>query len=206
MLIAAGLAIWGRGSGHRLCHWLCKPLATALLLLTAAIYLHPGTSLFFWILLALGLSWLGDVLLMLPHGGFSLGLASFLAALLAYTVGFSVQVPFSPRQLVYAVLPVAVAALLLSSLWSHLGRLRWAVVVYVAVLATMAWRLLARFDMPHVSLASWLWGVLGAGLFMTGDALLARRRFAQRPAPYIVELGAYYAAQGCLLVAALTSG
>ena len=74
--------------------------------------------------------------------------------------------------------------------------------IYVAVIAIMAWRAFSRFDAVDVSLRAWIMGCLGAALFMTGDALLARRRFLGKPVRYVFELGAYYAAQWCLVASA----
>lgn len=201
-VFAAGLgAVWGKRpdkKGRMLVHYLCKPLTTLLLLGTAARFVPevPGKP---WFLLGLLLSVLGDAALMLPIRGFVLGLAAFLVGLACYAWAFTLETPFAPRQLVYWILPAAVGALIAQSLWPRLGKYRAPVAVYVVVLVTMGWRAFSRFDNPEVALGDWIDGSLGAVLFMSGDALLARRRFLEQPAPYWLELGVYYLAQWMLI-------
>ncbi len=193
-------AIWGRTSGRRWLFWLTKPLPLVLLIVVAALdpRSHP------WLLVALGCSALGDVLLMLPQRVFIAGLASFLAGLSAYIVHFSFAVGFRPHSLLYAVVPVTIAVAVVTRLWPHLGRLRGPVLVYVGVLIGLSWRMLSRIDEPSIGAASALFGAAGGVLFLVADSLLALRRFAARPIPYPLELGTYYLAQGCLVIAALT--
>lgn len=196
---SAALAIWGRHATRRWVHYLFKPLTTAMILI-AAFLLVPPSDARPWVLLALTLSLAGDIVLMFDQKYFALGLLSFLAALVCWSTAFTLQIPFNVRQLLYSILPAAVALSILRSLWEHFGRLRWPVSLYVVALSIMTWRAFSRFDANEddVSLSAWLWGCLGAASFMAGDTLLARRRFAQRPAPYAVELGVYYLAQWCL--------
>lgn len=196
--VCAAVAVWGRHPGRMAFHWLFKPLTTVLLTTVAFLMLPHGPARE-WVLLALLFSLAGDVVLMGPDRWFAAGLGSFLVALICYTVAFTHQIPFAPRQLVYLILPAAVGALILRGLWPSLGKLRWAVAVYAAALAVMAWRALSRFDALDLSLRAWAYGCLGAALFMTGDTLLARNRFLGKRAPYGVELGAYFAAQWCLI-------
>ena len=198
VVACAAVAVWGRHPGRIVFHWLFKPLTTLLLLTVAFLMVQEGPARS-WVLLALVLSLAGDLILMGPDRWFAAGLAAFLGALVCYAIAYTHQIPPEPRQLVYLILPAAVGLLVLRGLWPSLGKLRVPVAVYAAALALLGWRALSRFDALDLSLRAWAYGCLGAGLFMTGDTLLARNRFLKRPVPYGVELGTYYAAQWCLI-------
>jgi uncharacterized membrane protein YhhN len=205
--LSAALAIWGkRHRKRRLAHWLFKPLATGWLLYMAILMMGPSSARP-WVQGALCCSLLGDIALMAKSRWLPVGLGAFLAAVCCYVVAFSTETPWTLAQTAYLILPAAVGAAVLRGLWRDLGAkvagLRWAVLFYVAALVTLMWRALSRFDSLDISLSAWLWGCAGATLFFIGDTLLARRRFAERPAPYALELGSYYAAQWCLVMALL---
>ena len=195
----AALAIWGKSPGRMIVHYLFKPLTTSVIL-AVAVLMVPHSAPRPWVLTALCLSLLGDIVLMLGDRWFKLGLLSFLLALAAWSMAFTAQIPFVPRQLLYLILPAAVSLLIVRSMWLHLGKLRWPVALYVATIATMTWRAFSRFDALDVSLAAWAWGCIGATLFITGDTLLARRKFVGKRGPYWIELGVYFAAQWCLVM------
>lgn len=197
--ICAALAVWGKKRERMIVHWVFKP-TTTLVILVAALFLIPAAPHRRWVLLALILSLVGDSILMGPASWLSAGLVSFLGALLCYGIAFTVQLPPSPRQWVYLILPAAVAISILQRFWPHLGKLRWAVAAYILAMVFMAWRAFSRFDALNVGLLDWFLGCLGAVLFMTGDALLARRRFMHKPVGYGLELGVYYLAQWCLVL------
>jgi uncharacterized membrane protein YhhN len=198
--VIALLAILGAVDHElRWLHYLCKPLATllvmAMVLAAGGAHARYGRA----VLVGLLLSTLGDVFLMLPQspGGpdwFTFGLASFLCAHVAYLVAFcgrarlfAVRLPFA----FYALLGGSVLAVL----WSHLpGPLRVPVVAYVLVLATMAaqagavWR---RIRDRSAGLAA-----LGGAFFVASDATLAIDRFvAPFPSAVIVVLATYWSAQ-----------
>lgn len=197
----ATLAVWGKHPQRMAVHYIFKPLTTGLIFVVAWLMVDPGPARP-WILWALALSGVGDVVLMLRQKWFVYGLLAFLFALVSYAVAFTVENPITPRQLLYALLPLAVSVAVLRWLWPHLGRLRLPVTLYVAVMATMVWRAISRFDALDVPLDNWVYGCLGAAFFMTGDTLLARRRFAGQHVRYSVELGVYFLAQWCLVAAA----
>jgi len=198
--LAGALAIWGKHPGRMWVHFVCKPL-TLLVIIGITVYWPTRLSPLAYavLLVALGLSCLGDVALMFARAPLVLGLAIFLAAHVAYVVTFSLGVAWAPGQLVWLALPLVIAGLVLRSLWPHLGRLRAPVAVYVGVLVLVVWRLWSRFDLrAEIGAAAWLEGGLGALLFMASDSLLARRRLAHRPVPYALELGCYFVAQWCM--------
>ena len=201
IVISAGLAIWAHDPERIVLHWVFKPLTTVLLALLL-LAMAPPTSTRHWFMVGLGLSLVGDVALMMPARWFRFGLLSFLLALLAYAVAFSQEVPLTLRQLAFLLLPLAVGALVLRSLWRtpQMGRLRWFAIAYLGAMGLMVWRVLSRFEGPQVDFAAWIWGCVGAALFMLADGLLANRRFAKKEIPYVLELGCYYLAQYCLVV------
>jgi uncharacterized membrane protein YhhN len=104
-----------------------------------------------------------------------LGLAAFLIAHLLYVVlfahhnlGLAVLAEFPRWALVLAALTAA--AVVLRALWSGLGRMREAVVIYVAVILTMV---CMAFTLPWTRSAA----MVGAVLFMASDSILAYRLF-----------------------------
>jgi alkenylglycerophosphocholine hydrolase len=149
-------------------------------------------------LVATGLvfSAIGDVSLVFA-GGFLAGLASFLVAHCFYIGAFAAGAAASPVALATALALAAVSAAMLGYLWPHVARVRVAVVVYVAALATMMWCAVARAlaGAPGGALAA-----AGAAIFLVSDGVLATDRFARRFAgAHGVVMVTYYAAQ--LLIA-----
>lgn len=195
--VSGSLAIWGRHPGRLAVHWTFKPVTV--LLIVIATLAHPSTLGPVGragIVVALLLSLAGDLALMPPWRAFALGLASFLAAHLTYVAVFVAESGLRASQLGWLVVPAAAAVLVVRGLWPGLGRLRPAVVLYVAALTALSWRLLARYDVvSQIGLGAWALGALGGALFLVSDTLLARRRFAGAEAPYLLELGSYFAAQ-----------
>ncbi|RNF85172.1 lysoplasmalogenase [Montanilutibacter psychrotolerans] len=200
ILVVAALAIVGALlPDQRWLHYVCKPLATllivAMLLGAAPITVRYRRA----VLVGLLLSTLGDALLMLPGGPgkpdlFVFGLGSFLCAHIAYLVAFGGRArAFAVRWpwLAYALLGGSV----LSVLWPHLpGPLRPPVVVYVLVLAAMAALAASMWwqhrDRPATQAA------VGGLLFVASDATLAFDRFVQPfPAGIVVVLATYWSAQ-----------
>ncbi len=174
---SAALAVLGHyAAGRRTLVYVFKPLAT-LLILAIALAQAGGVTGPYTGAVALGLvfSLGGDVLLMLPADRFREGLASFLAAHVCYIVAFTsgiglVSDPFS------ALAFGALGLVLLAALWPGLPRrLRVPVVLYVAVILTMAFQATGRARRLHE--ASSLLAASGAVLFVASDALLAWDRF-----------------------------
>lgn len=184
--------------------YLFKPLTTLLLVgLAAVMPAAHGSHYRTAILAGLVLSLCGDVFLMLPRDRFMAGLASFLAAHLAYIVAFWAGGPLpADMQLL---LPLGVVAVpLLGVLWPGLGRLRLPVVLYTATIVAMVWRAWARsraLPTPGTALAA-----LGAGLFLVSDSLLALDRFRFRfPGARAAVQVTYVAAQALIAVSVSTA-
>jgi uncharacterized membrane protein YhhN len=175
-----------------------KPLTTALIIAMAWPRGTTTPGLRRWVLLGLGLSWLGDVALLWPGRGFLPGLISFLLAHLAYLMAFTQVQRLARRWVPFGVYAVLAAAVL-ATLWPGVPpALRGPVLAYVVCLATMAaqaavlWRC-----QPADPAARRL--ALGGALFLTSDALLAINRFDQPlPMASLWILGSYWAAQLCI--------
>jgi uncharacterized membrane protein YhhN len=194
--LSAALAIFGEERGPRALVYVFKPLTTLLILLLAAAAGGADPRYRALVVAGLAASLAGDVFLMLPRDRFTAGLASFLAAHLAYAAAFATR----PSGLVDGVLLVgllAVAAGIVRALWTGLGRSRVPVLVYVAAIMAMAWLACVRWRAgaaPGAALAA-----AGAVSFVLSDALLAvdrfRRRFRYSRA---WVLASYYAAQALI--------
>lgn len=146
-------------------------------------------------LVTAGLLWsaVGDVCLVWPER-FTLGLASFLIAHGCYLVAFG----GGPAGAAWGWLAgiVVVAAGLLRVLWPHLGRVRGPVLVYVAVIAAMAWTAARRAAGLATPSPSGELALAGAVSFVASDGVLAIDRFAHRfPAAHGIVMVTYYAAQ-----------
>ncbi len=120
-------------------HWVCKPLATGLILAVAWRARPPLSPRYRRrVLVGLAFALLGDVLLMLPGDFFVPGLAAFLLGHLAFLAAWLDDSRFGLRPLAWlACLLSAVGLLWL--LWPFVAApLRVPVTVYALVLATMA--------------------------------------------------------------------
>lgn len=199
IVLAALGAIAGAllGPSWMLVHWLCKPLATALIALRLWHAVAASTQRS-WLLAGLGLSWLGDVLLMWPADLFLGGLIAFLLAHLCYIRAFSLGLDRRsalPGLLVFALIATGVLAYLLPQVPSAM---RAPVLAYVAVLVLMA--AVASGHSLQRGWQPWPAAALGATLFVLSDSLLALSRFATPlPLAPLWVLASYYAAQWCLV-------
>lgn len=203
--VATALAIIGRTKGPQWLHYLGKPLILPPLLAASfwlPSLLPPNARVA--LAVALTLAWIGDIALMFGRRGFVLGLLSFLFAHVAWLVCFSLESEPSWGQAVWLLAVVPFAVLGLRGVLRHVSRLKVPVVIYATALTLVAWRLLVRFDLlGDIGARAWTIGVIGGGLFILGDSLLVRRRFAQAKIPYWLELGSYAASQVCIVAATL---
>ncbi len=184
--------------------YLCKPAATAALVVAAVTVdpVHADTR--GWFVAALTLCLAGDVWLMLPagpsgHDWFVPGLASFLLAQLAFATGFALHGGSAGTDALGAALVLAVALPLGTRFVRALARsgqraLIGPVLTYLLGIAAMATTAVASAD---------AWGVAGAALFLASDALIAETRFvaARRGAPVAIMVTYHLALAG--LVASL---
>ena len=176
---SASLTISAEYLGPRGTVYLCKPLTIALIILIALQTKHPAAPFYQWMIVAgLSCSLVGDVFLMLPRDRFIEGLSSFLVAHLCYIAAFSFA--GGRATLLWSALPFLLyAGLMLRMLWPQLGKMKIAVVVYVAAISAMAWLALNRWmesaEGDGASLA-----LAGALLFIASDSFLAFDRFKRR--------------------------
>ncbi len=205
---SAVVHLWAEHRGRRALVYTCKPLTTALLLALALALARalPGTDATYAAAIAVGLlaSLAGDVWLMLPRDRFVAGLASFLAAHVAYLVAFTRDAPFGADPTAFAPY-VLVGAALVAALWHRLGRLRLPVLLYAAALVLMAGQAAARaavIDGVAAALAA-----VGAGLFVVSDGVLAVNRF-HTAVPHAQRwiMGTYVAAQLCIALSVAPGG
>lgn len=188
-LICAVVDWWAVANSRRRVEYIFKP-ATLIAILIAAGLLTRGPhdarqALFF--LIGLGLSLIGDILLMLRQERlFLAGLAAFLMAHVCYIVGLTPTLPPAPA--IALLIPVAVIGIALyRPIAAKLRqrdkrRLLVPVALYSIVLSLMLFSAWATLFRP-----TWTAGrrglvVLGASLFFASDVMLAWDRFVT-PSP-----------------------
>lgn len=160
--------------------WFFKPLLLPGLLLATNSYNSFPTKK--WLLLALGFSWLGDIILMFADKGelfFIFGLVSFLIAHILFIVLFIKQdTQFSPNKLLFGLGILAVAGYLytmLTLLIPSLGELKIPVSVYAFVISLML-IMAIRGSLTWIRPMNIL--ILnGAIAFVTSDSILAIDKF-----------------------------
>jgi uncharacterized membrane protein YhhN len=194
--VAALLTIRAEYRGPRWLVYLCKPLATTLILVLALATGDDDRG--YTALIVIGLAWslAGDIFLMLPGDRFILGLVSFLIAHLAYIAAFvrAADRPLTGTSILPLIPLLAYGFVVFAILRPHLGPLLVPVLAYMLVILAMGWRAIeyARQEPTAGPLAA----ALGALLFVVSDSALALNRFA-RPfrAAQALVLGTYFAAQ-----------
>lgn len=153
------------------------------------------------ILVALGLSWVGDVFLLSQKSRlFLLGLASFLLAHLIFAIAFASLPTDGAALVVGLVLMSCLGIVVLAWLWSHLKAIyRVAVTAYVTAIVAMCALAISA------SAASGMWMLaLGALMFAISDVAVARSRFVVTGASNkLWGLPLYYGAQ---IILALSVG
>jgi len=192
--VSALLTILAIYQGRRLTLYLFKPLTIVFVILIALQAKYP-TSAFYRQAIIAGLlfSLVGDIFLMLPQDRFIPGLVSFLAAHVFYIAAFLNEsgrklsgldlIPF----LIYGVLMLRV-------LWSHLGKLRAPVLLYMVAILVMGWAAASRWLMTGQQGS--LLAFVGAILFIASDSVLAVEKFKGRfRSAQLLILSTYFAAQ-----------
>ncbi len=197
MAVSAAVAIVAARRDDRQGVYLFKPLTTLIILIGAAWLIRPAPPLYrALVVIGLGCSLGGDILLMLPGGRMAGGIAVFLCAHLSYFAAFSLANPVTAAQLPWLLPFVVFCGAVLADRWRALGRLKVPLVVYAAVISAMAWRAVMRGEAVLIPRQTFLFGALGACLFVVSDAILVLRRFGRRvPAAQTLELGTYWLAQ-----------
>jgi uncharacterized membrane protein YhhN len=193
-------------------HWVLQPAfkASMALLLTLAAAGHGCVRERRWLMPALLLSAIGDVVLAIPWWtlSFEVGLAAFLLAHLCFIGALLPQVPeFSkgagpsrPR-IAAAVLMCLTSIALLVWFWPHLGRdkLTIPVTVYLVVLTAMVCTALLA-QLPTI------WTAVGALCFAASDSMIAIGRFILGNEALAVPIWWSYAAAQILITAGFFFG
>ena len=154
------------------------------------------------VLVALTLSWLGDLFLIGAGRAFLAGLGAFLAAHIAYAAAFLVRGVDGVPAVIGAAVMVAVG--LSTMRWLRQAELperyRAPVAAYVTAIGLMVALALGTAWPDLVAGADLVWTaralILGAGLFAVSDILVARQRFVEEGAwNRLAGLPLYFAGQ-----------
>jgi alkenylglycerophosphocholine hydrolase len=185
------LALVGLDTGRVELACVFKPLTTALLFLVIG---RPDTAFKRFIAGGLLFSLLGDVALL--WGGplaFKVGMAAFLCAHVAYTLGFLRVAALSWRPVVAGVLAISTSIFVVHAAYPGAGGLRLPLIVYATALTTMVVSASATTG-GHLLLARY--AAIGAVLFYVGDASLAVDQFVVRiPHAALLTSGVYWLGQ-----------
>ncbi len=199
MAVAVTVLVAAEGKQRRALVLVAKPVASLTFLLLGWSRFEPGHPYGAWVLVALLFCLVGDLLLMLRHG-FVPGLASFLLGHVAYVVAFSVLLLPRFWPAVWVLPPLAISIVAAAWLSPHLGRLRVAVLAYIAVITVMVWGAVA---VTAAGPGPWF-VTAGAVLFYLSDLAVARDRLVTKAfGSRTWGLPAYYLGQFLL---ALTVG
>ncbi len=176
--------------------WIFKILASTAFIAVAFANGAQATRYGRLILLALALSWLGDVLLLSKReSSFLAGIAAFLLAHVAFAFAFA-SLPVTLNEILFGLLIMSVvgAGLLYWLLPKLSGVFRIAVPAYVAAIVIMCGIAIAAGVAGNSKLIP-----LGALIFAASDVFVARDRFVEHAfANKAVGLPLYYVAQLCL--------
>jgi uncharacterized membrane protein YhhN len=174
--------------------WVAKPLASTGFLAFALARGFPEDRYGRWILVALALGWLGDVLLIPKDArrAFAAGLGSFLLGHLAFAAAFLIRGVAWPWLVAGALAAAAAAVPVLRWLGPHVpASLRGPVHAYVAVISAMVAAAAGSFGAAGG--AALLAGALG---FFASDLAVARERFVAKSfTNKLWGLPLYYGAQ-----------
>jgi len=179
---------------------LSKTVASAVFVILGALRWSSGDVVGGWLVAGLAFCAIGDVLL-LGKRTFDVGLIAFLLLGHAlYVAGFHAALPVGRWSLLVLALLLIVSGGAVRWLWPHLGRRRFSVLAYIAVISVMVWGGVSAFTggvLPWTAAA-------GALLFYLSDLAVARQRFVQKSLiNRALGLPTYYLGQ---LLLALTIG
>ena len=197
LILVCGLGtIFSDKLENRKFFYILKPLTTILIIILAYT-LDPTYSILYKNLLIIGLifSLMGDIFLM-SERFFLPGLISFLCTHLLYIGGFHVETVTNHMAWIGISL-IIIGVVFYKFLFSHLGKLKIPVFIYLSVIVLMGWQAIQLN--AYWGTTSTLFAMVGSILFMVSDASLALNRFV-KPLPQVqlVVLGTYYVAQWCI--------
>jgi uncharacterized membrane protein YhhN len=156
------------------------------------------------LLVGLGLSFIGDMLLMFQSEPklFLIGLVAFLLGHVAYAATFTLLGGFYVVDLISLVVLAILAVGLYRFLKPGLGRMRVPVIFYIVIISLMVNRAISTlFGAVLNPVQAWMVS-LGAVLFYISDVILAIGRFANPFKYYRINLAFYYAGQVLIALSA----
>jgi len=199
LLVAVPVALanwWSRARDDAGLEKLTKPAVTALLVACALLLEPASTGMRGWFVVALVLCLVGDVLL-LPPERFVRGLAAFLAAHVAFIVGFVAggipHLTWAAFALVVLPVPLAMVGLrVIRGAARQSPALASPVAIYLGVISLMLVVSIGHAD---------AWGIAGAALFVVSDGILGWNKFVQRlGAAPVAVMATYHGALACLVL------
>lgn len=184
--------------------YLLKPLSTLLVIAVATLsLLEPARNLLYTagVLVGLLFSLGGDIALMFQENrkAFTLGLAAFLAAHIAYAVVFTALGRFSAWDILSTVVLLAAGLGFYRLIRADLGSMRGPVIAYILIISVMVSRALGTLASPAFTAPQSLMVAVGAALFYCSDLILAASRFWRPWRYHRISLAFYYGGQ--LLIA-----
>jgi uncharacterized membrane protein YhhN len=191
---------WAVATGRLAVERVVKPAVIAALIV-AVLALEPAVpeQIRLLVLIALGASLIGDVLL-LPGRPFLGGVVAFAAAQVAYAAAFLLR-PLEPIALVAGAVAGVLVAIAIGRpiLRGAPGAMRLPVAAYLVLILAMA---------TSATGTTVPFAVAGAWTFVASDAILAWGRFADpvagaRPGWWVANLATYHVAQGLLVLSLL---
>lgn len=178
-LLLLALVLFFESRGRWRLYLPLKTLLSVLFVATAVVQPRPLPAYFVYLLAGLILCVAGDVLLALPgQRAFRLGLVAFLLGHFGYVLAF-VRIS-EPRGLAFwigVLVVLIVSAFVFRWLEPFLGRMKGAVLAYVAVISLMVIAALAVAGNPGLRPAGRALILAGALLFYVSDLFVARNRF-----------------------------
>ena len=198
MWITSTLAIVGHEKNVRWLEIAFKPLTTILLL---AIIGVPETTFAKLITAGVVLSLAGDIALLgNSNRVFTIGLAAFLLAHVAYTIAFVGVAVWSPVVPAIALVMVLASISLLRATWMGTAQIHGPTIAYAVVITVMVVSAWATIGGPLVLAPA---AAIGSFLFYVSDASLAVNRF-RHPIPHVslLALGVYWIGQLGIAIAA----
>lgn len=195
--ISAVFAIYGKYKKQRFIHYAFKPLTMIMIISLAWERMMASPSAYSYLILSgLGLSLLGDILVMLPGNKFiKQGLSAFLVGYLLYILAFSRNiriVSFLPFMLI-----LALGAVVYLYLYGRLDKMRVPVLIYVFVISIMAWLAINRY-LNFLDQKS-LFVMLGGILLLFSESIWGINKFRKQFwLAEILILGTYFTGQLCV--------
>lgn len=189
--VAVAALVWAEVNRSPALRWLKVVASTGFILVAISVGALDG-AYGRTVLIALALSWCGDLLLTYSdRAAFVGGLVAFLVAHLAYAIAFG-TLGVNPAAVALAAIVLAiVGGFVWRWLAPHVGSMRGPVVAYLIVISIMVVVAVGAYGGGETALIP-----VGAVLFYASDAAVARDRFvAPGAVNRVVGLPLYYLAQ-----------